>query len=196
TIASLLLFATFALVKYATAQELPSFGRLPQPGNNWKLDKEGRGGPSQQWAWVVFKNSDTGDLLSFAAHVLQPGEGRELTSLSDTAHELLPGGHYSPPADTMEHFTIWKLRKSVTKFHVMNQGKDLSRETLEYTFVQEDKKGGSNRMAHGYAFIFDDVSVYVQHTSTRPITYELANDMAAALISSRAEQPYGVPAPK
>ena len=36
------------------------------------------------------------------------------------------------------------------------------------------------------ALLFDDVAVFVQHTSTKPITWELAQEMAMSLISSNS----------
>lgn len=181
----LLVAVPLAVGQHASAHDLPSFGQLPTPGPNWKLHKDGRRGGTSQWSWVVLRDSDSGDLLSFAAHVLEPGERPEVIYSSDTAHELFPGGYCSLATDTKEQFTVWPLRNTVVKLHLVlvDQGKNLSREALEYTTVQEAEKVGGNRLAHGYVLIFNGISVFVQHTSKRPITFELAHDMAVELIS-------------
>ena len=57
----------------------------------------------------------------------------------------------------------------------------LPQEMLEYTLVVE-VKDGKNRMVHGYAFIFDGVAMFVQHTSTNPITSDLAQKMLKSLL--------------
>ena len=77
----------------ASSHELPLFGALPKAASNWKLHKEGARRGSPQWSWVVLVHSDSGDLLSFAAHKPEQGENRQLVHLSDTAHELFPGGY-------------------------------------------------------------------------------------------------------
>jgi hypothetical protein len=170
--------AWLALAGNVNAQKLPLFGELPSVEKNWKLFTEGKYDDSAfQWFWVVLTNSATGDVLSFAAHKLAPGEKRELIYLSDTACEIFPGGYSWWPGQAVQRFTTYPIRNGVVKLHLMNSAakRDLSQEALEYSFVQEQERG-TNRMAHEYALIFEDVSVYVQHPSRKPITWDLAHD--------------------
>jgi hypothetical protein len=53
-------------------------------------------------------------------------------------------------------------------------------ETLQYSFVLERPPAG-NLMAHGYV-LFGDYTVFVQHTSARPITREVIDDTARRLM--------------
>ena len=179
-----------------SAQRLPLFGELPQIRKSWKLCEEGKSGDSPvDWHWVVLTNAERDDVLSFAAHKLSTGEKRQLGPkpdliyLSDTACEIFPGGYPVWPSSAAQRFTTYPIRNGVTKLHLMDSiaKRDLSQEALEYSFVQE-QESGTNRMAHGYALVFEDVSVYVQHTSTRPITWEFAHEMATELISIHSKQ--------
>ena len=171
-------------------QELPFFGRLPDAGKNWKLREQGKYGDSSfQWHWAVRTNVLTGDVLSFAAHPFTPGEIRELIYLSDTAREIFPDGFPSFFAAPQHSRTGHSIRNGVVKLDLADSTakQHRSHEALEYTFVLEEETG-ANRMAHGYALVFDDVVVYLQHTSTRPITTEFARDTAMSLLLDQARR--------
>jgi hypothetical protein len=189
TSASMLLFLMGALaaVHCAGGEVLPPFGQLPDSGKTWKLREQGKyGSPSFQWHWVILTNSETADVLSYAAHRLEPGESRELIHLSDPAHEIFPAGDPTWTAAPRPHLTGHPIRNRVTKLDLSDSTakRDLSQEALEYSFVQEEERG-TNRLAHGYALVFDDVAVYIQHTSTKIITSEFAHDRAVSLLSTR-----------
>jgi hypothetical protein len=172
-------------------EDLPLYGPLPKLTSDWLVrEKGGLGDPPWRWSWVILTNSQNGDLLSFAAHKGTSEKPRELIKWSDTAHELFPGG--LPRWTVKSGFGTRPIRNSVVKINLVNAAKkeDLSRDALEYTFIQED---GSNRLAHGYALDFEGLVVFVQHTSMRAITPDLAHDMAVSLISNYAKEKSGTP---
>lgn len=186
----LLLSACLAASPRVRGQELPFFGRLPDTGKNWKLREQGGYGDSSfQWHWIVRTNVLTGDVLSFAAHRFEPGEIRELIYLSDTAHEIFPDGYPSWVAGPQESRTGHSIGNGVVKLEWTDAAakQHRSHEALEYTFVLEEERG-TNRMAHGYALVFGEVAVYVQHTSTKPITREIAHGMAMSLLYQHSRQ--------
>ena len=191
----LLLAVCFAASHRVAAQDLLLFGPLPKLEKNWKLQAQGKYGDS--WGWVVMSNDKSGDLLSFAAHRLGPGEKLQLGPgkksgliyLSDTSHEIFPTGTPSWLETRKHDGSITSIRAQVVKLDLGNSaaGKNRTQEALEYTFIVEEEEGG-NRMAHGYAFVLGDLSVFVQHTSFKPITDELAQDTACGLITSHERQ--------
>jgi hypothetical protein len=183
----LFLITALAAAHCAGGEVLPPFGQLPDSGKNWKLREQGKYGDSSfQWHWVILTNSETADVLSYAAHRLEPGESRELIHLSDTAHEIFPAGDPTWTSVPKPHLTGHPIRNRVTKLDLSDSTakRDLSQEALEYSFVQEEERG-TNRLAHAYALVFDDVAVYIQHTSTKIITSEFAHDRAVSLLSTR-----------
>ena len=192
-----LLLGCCAAVGRVVAEDLPFFGKLPKLGENWTLQAQGKSGES--WGWIVMRDPKSGDLLSFAAHRLGPGEKRQLTPgehtgliyLSDTSREIFPNGIWCETRKREEskdgsNITI-RNRIKALDFPNSAVGKRRKQEVLEYTFIIEEE-GSGNRMVNGYAFILEDLSVFVQHTSFKPITDELAQDMAYALITSHERQ--------
>src|SRR2546423_1825868 len=80
---------------HSAGHELPLFGTLPlfgkfsNPGEGWALCEQGQDDNSTpRWHWLILTNSQTGDVLSLAAHKPESGEPRQLIYLSDTAHEI------------------------------------------------------------------------------------------------------------
>lgn len=198
-LAFLLLAVCFAAGDPVAVQALPLFGQLPKLGANWKVQTQGKNNDS--WGWVVMTDEKNGDLLSLAAHRLGPGEKRQLAPgdhagliyLSDTSREIFPNGHPSwletqKRKESKERSNI-TVRNQVVKLDLPNSvaGKNRKHDVLEYTFIIEEE-GSGNRMANGYAFILGDLSVFVQHTSFKPITDYLAQDTAYALITSHERQ--------
>ena len=170
------------------AEELANFGVLPKPGNLWKLERKGANPDPMAWAWVTLRNSESGDLLSFASHILGKGEPRALIHYSDTAHEIFSADGYcaDDPAAKGRGGDICPIRNSVVPMGFTDAAaqKNISQNALEYTYVEEARNNGPSRMAHGYVLLFDDTAVYVQHTSLKPITDELVREMATELIVS------------
>ena len=189
--AFLLLIFWFATGHCVGGEALPLFGELPDPGKNWRLREQGKCGDSSfQWHWVILTNSETGDVLSYASHRFEPGERRELIYLSDTAHEIFPAGYPAWGSGSKPNVIgTYSIRYRVTKLDWIDSARkrNLSQKALEYSFVQEEERG-TNRMAHGYALVFADVAVYIQHTSTKPITWEYALDKAISLLASRSRE--------
>jgi hypothetical protein len=187
-----LLLTAWCSASRVAAQDLPPFGQLPKFDENWKVCDQGKYGDTAfQWHWVVMTNIKSGDLLSFAAHRLEAGEKHDLIYHSDTAHEIFPTGlpssGFRPSLEARKtEITTSTIRNRVVKLDLPNSAaeKNRTKEALEYTFIAEEENG-PNRMAHGYALVFGDLSVYVQHTSLKPITDDLAQDMAYRLIVSR-----------
>ena len=183
------------LLPEVNAQNLPLFGELPNLGKQWKLRDHGDASP---FHWVVLTNAETSDLLSFASYKLRLKSGvkQDLIYLSDTAHEIFPGGHPVWPADSVQGFgfSISPIRNAVMKLEFWDRTSRRDQEALEYTFIRvQEQKNGTNQMAHGYAVVFDSVAVFVQHTSTKPITFDLANDTAIKLLEIHYRR---LPAPK
>ncbi|HKS36463.1 MAG TPA: hypothetical protein VJW76_04685, partial [Verrucomicrobiae bacterium] len=137
---------------HASGQELPMFGQLPIPGKNWKLREQGKSDDfpvpwEVPWAWVVMTNSESGDVLSFAAHKLPQGSKLELIYLSDTAREIFPAGDPLWVSTRNQDFNPYTIRNSVVRLNLLDSAnnRDPSPNALEYTFVHEEKEG-KNRM--------------------------------------------------
>jgi len=164
------------------AEQLPPFGELPSLGKQWKLHDRGN---AFKFHWVVLTNAETADVLSFASYKLElkPGKKQNLIYLADTAHEIFPGGQPVWPSGGVQGFSIFPIRNAVVKLEFRDQTGRRDQEALEYTFIRvQEQKHGTNQMAHGYAVAFDDVAVFIQHTSIKPITPELVNDTAIKLL--------------
>lgn len=185
----LVVLSCFAASTHAGSEELPRFGKLPDPGRKWSVRESGTNGTSSHgWSWVVFTNSHNGDLLSIGAQKLGDGLFPRVNRItwSDTAGEIFPAGY---PAWTGERPRVrvnW-LRNDVVKLtgrdHALK--KNIVEEALQYSIVfEDDTKPGTNRLAHGYALAVGGVSVFVQHTSAKPITPDDAEMFATALIST------------
>lgn len=178
--------------------DLPMFGPLPNPGKNWKLREQGTNGTLKYgWSWVVFTNSLSGDLMSFAAQNIGSKAPRRVavSGWSDTAGEIFPGG-YPVWVTTPERpaFTGHYIRNNLIRLTVGDGllKTNISQDALEYTIVfAEDLHGnsvGTNRLAHGYALGLGALGIFVQHTSTKPITPEDASDMAHRLMTLHAHR--------
>ena len=193
----LLSLVWFAAGDRVAAEDLPLFGKLPKLGENWKVQSQGKSGES--WGWVVMSDAKNGDLLSFAAHKLEPGEKRQLTPgehtgliyLSDTSREIFPNGIWWETRKRQESKdgSNISVRNQIVKLDLPNSaaGKRRNQEVLEYTFIIEEE-GSGNQMVNGYAFVLGDLSVFVQHTSFKPITDYVAQDTAVALITLHEHQ--------
>ena len=175
------------LVREVNAEQLPLFGELPSLEKQWRLRSRGDAG---RFHWVVLTNAETPDALSFASYQLplKPGGKQDLIYLSDTALEIFPDGDPVWPAHNVQDLTISSIRNAVVKLDFWDRTRGRDQEALEYTFIQEHRHG-TNRMAHGYAVVFAEVAVFVQHTSTKPITFELAQKTAAKLLEIHYKNP-------
>ena len=165
----------------------PPFGELARAGDEWRLREKGKGDDSP-WRWVVYTNAANGDLLSYAARRIEPGQ-KDLITFTDTAREIFPAGLPVWSSEPKPTLITASLRYGVTRLGLINARtkQDLSQEALEVSFVQAEEHG-TNRLAHGYVLICDDVAVFVQHTSMRVITPEFAKERAVALLRSRKDE--------
>ena len=183
-----LFFAAWCIASNrATAQDVPPFGQLPKLDERWK--PHAPAAVRDSWGVLVMINEKTGDLLSFAARRLGPAEGHELIHFSDTAGELFPTGLPWWQKEIKAGDTKERIRNRVVKLDLprSSEGKHRTQDVLEYTFVVEDADAPS-RMAQGYAFLLGDLAVFVQHTSLRPITDFVAQDIAYQLIVTHERQ--------
>jgi hypothetical protein len=191
--AFLLLVVFFTVIHCAGAEDLTFFGGLPNPGKNWTVKSKGDGGDPSDWSWLTYINTESGDVLSFAARTLGSGEPPEPRALSDTALEIFAVDGYcvadKKVKSPFKPSTAWPIRRSVVPISFMDTArkKDIVHQALEYSVVVENEDGRPNRMAHGYAMLFDGISIYIQHTSTKPISYELAQEMAIDLVMIRSK---------
>src|SRR5437868_12621898 len=75
-----LLIGCFALAQ-ADGQEIPLIGRLRPLGREWSLrQQETKLKGDYEYSWSTFTNSETGDILSFAADRYTNGVVRKVTS--------------------------------------------------------------------------------------------------------------------
>ena len=168
------------------------FGQLPKLDKRWTLCAQGTNGTSfYACSWVVLTNSQSGDMLSFAAQKIGTNAFPKVNRdpWSDAAADMFPGGYpaWNKPLDPS--LRVHWIRNEVVEVNTVDgaTGKNIKEEALEYTLVFEDKSG-TNRLAHGYALALGELRVFVQHTSTKAITPDTAHEMASGLIWMHCKQ--------
>lgn len=159
--------------------ELIPIGTIPHPGANWEVsadDQQAKPNSNLPFHWIVFRNKTSGDLLSFAARPPETGPKRGLEYWSDTALEIFPNGH-----------PVWGQRGNESTTTVLNiKVVTLKRQdVLAYSFVSESA-ARENLMAHGCVWVCEKGVVFVQHTSTKPITPETVHETVSQLIRSQS----------
>ena len=189
---SLFMTAWLATGLLAIGQELPMFGQLPKLDKRWTLCAQGTNGTSfYVCSWVVLTNSQSGDMLSFAAQKIGTNDFPKVNRVpwSDAAADMFPGGYpaWDKPLD--QSLRVHWIRNEVVEVNTVDRatGKNIKQEALEYTLVFEDKSG-TNRLAHGYALALGELRVFVQHTSTKAITPDTAHEIASGLIWMHCKQ--------
>jgi hypothetical protein len=154
--ASLFLTAWLATGVLASGQELPMFGQLPKLNERWRVREQGKDDASPiALSWIVLTNSQSGDMLSFAAQKIVGRKGFPKVNRgpwSDTAADMFPGGHPAWNKPLGQSFAVHWIRNEVVELSTVDgaTGKNIKEEALQYTLVYEDKTG-TNRLAHGYA---------------------------------------------
>ncbi|MFT4641854.1 MAG: hypothetical protein ACI8T1_005198 [Verrucomicrobiales bacterium] len=143
---------------------LPLYGSVEIADGCRLLDSGGDNG--KNYHWLILQNDETHDYLSF--FVTSRRDISDLIQLSDTACELFPDGRFKRPKDAPAP-TLWGIRSRIDSIH--------GYEALEYSFVSDFSTRDDLR-AHGYV-VFGDVMLFVQHTSEKAITPELAYDRAS-----------------
>lgn len=189
-----------ALMPVVQAQEVPTLEDLKAPDKSWTLLNRGtsvevekgtegrrRGKYPYSYAWCVFKQESTGDLMSivvdrYAGIQRKPDNGGGYTQ---SIFDRFPAGYPVVMPDYQRFLspaTGWSLmslklptpEKLVAR---LPDGKRVTRETLEYVHLYEDpgrsRPGASTwLMGVGYAYVKDELAVYVQHTSRQVISTE------------------------
>jgi len=76
------------------------------------------------------------------------------------------------------------IRMNIVELSALDEvtKKSVLKKVLEYTNVFQQDEPGTNYLAHGYAMALGNLAVFVQNTSTKVITPELAQGMAESLI--------------
>jgi hypothetical protein len=159
-------------------------GHLPDPGKNWrKFDGPGTTDGPMQYSWINFKNTESGDVLSFVAWEFPDADVMHSpvrqasieTFNSDGFAFLSTSVRGSPIADMIRNRPVF--------FDGRNHAADMRfrERALEYTYVFESRESESSTIAHGYVMTIGDAVVFVRHTSKQVITSDLARDMASGL---------------
>ena len=166
--------------------------KLPKIGNDWvRRDDSGATGG---YSWVNFDNKNrTGEVLSFVAWKVPPTMG--VTDgpvaqasiemfLSDGSARFSKSARGRPIRDTVRH--------RVLLIQIGDADKKRDIKAIEYTYVYESDSNSPVTMAHGYGFIVGETALFVQHTSPRPISSELAFEMAGGLLSQHFGKPHSI----
>ena len=176
------------LTAAVSGQELLPIGMLPALDPEWEVqddEKAVKPDSGLPFHWIVFRNKKTGDLLSFAARPPETGNKRSMEYWSDTALEIFPNGlpvwtqaSNDPTNNATNNATnnVLSIEASRSENH----------ELLEYCFVTETS-GRKNTMSQGRVCVFGKAIVFVQHTSTSPITSEIVEDTISKLIRNQQD---------
>jgi hypothetical protein len=155
----------------AEKHSLPILGGLAL-SEGWREVERGTNTTQQpEEYWVTFQRQ-TNELLSI---LIRPEPGVRDTNtihFADTAHEVFSNdGRYWGTASTngLNDSTAYGIRLRVVAVDRF--------EALEYSYVLEHLPPRENRLAHGYV-LFGEVTVFLQHTSTRPIPPDVAEGVA------------------
>jgi hypothetical protein len=193
---SVFLITWLAAGLLAHGQELPMFGQLPTLDKRWTLREQGTNGTSPiVLSWIVLTNSQSSDILSFAAQKIVGRKGFPKVHRDPWSHaaaDIFPGGYPAGNKPFDQSFRVYWIRNDVVELTTVDgaTGKNIKEEALEYTLVFEDKTG-TNRLAHGYALAMGDLRVFVQHTSTKAITPDTAQEIASGLIYLNSKRTAG-----
>jgi hypothetical protein len=175
-----LFFVGWFIVVFALAAGAPEKHSLPGVGSislpeGWRELERGTN-TTQKPAehWVTFQKQ-TNELLSI---LVQPHTGWRSTNtihFADPAHEVFSndGRYWGTRTNRVDDSTAYNIRLRVVAVDRF--------EALEYSYVLEPLPPRENRLAHGYV-LFGDVTVFLQHTSTRPIPPDVAEGVAYSVM--------------
>lgn len=157
------------------AHDLPRFGKLPELDSEWQHQESNADEvtpKTNSFRWVVFRNSENGDLLSFATFP-RNDSATPLDRFSDTALEIFPDGRavwdHNTTRMTIEAITISTRERRLSFRRRLP--------VLEYSFVSEAATR-PNLMANGRAWFEPDYIIFVQHTSALPISPSVVDGVA------------------
>ena len=147
---------------------------MPQLGRIWKQREAIDGADAQvPYRWCIYENAETGEKLSFASLAVEDADSFQLNKQVDSAFELFPNGNAAWVSQDRE-ITIESLSWGIRN----RTGASSPTEVLGFCFVSMEA-GRDNLMAHGRAWVAHDVFYIVQHTSSKPISSEVVDEVAA-----------------
>jgi|SRR6056297_1277334 len=157
------------------AHDLPRFGTLPELDSEWQLQESNADDVTSKtnpFRWVVFRNSENGDLLSFATFPRNDSE-TPLDRFFDTALEIFPDG-----LAVWDHNTTRMKIEAIT-IAIRERRLSIRRRlpVMGYSFVSEAATR-PNLMANGRAWFERDYIIFVQHTSALPISPSVVDGVA------------------
>ena len=161
--------AVLPLMPKAAAVDIDVLAKSIDLEKGWKLDSISRGkkkdGKVVELPWALLKGPTGGEMVTIIVNEDETGGMiRTPETCCDSSHEYC-----------LEGLPYWiKASRGVTIHSLHCKETTLLREgflALEYTYITERDTG--NLMAHGLV-LFGDASVYVQHTSSSPITREIS----------------------
>ncbi|MEM7479459.1 MAG: hypothetical protein AAF483_31120 [Planctomycetota bacterium] len=147
---------------------------MPKLSADWQLQEDEKRGEAQKrvpYRWCVYKNRNSGELLSIAVRKLAPDQQLSLEKYADTAFEIFPSGN-----------AVWTSgsKKIESLYHKLDTTRT-GDQMLDYGFVC-CPKDSDNMLAHGVAWKSDEQIVFVQQTSHRPITSRFVRTAALQYI--------------
>jgi hypothetical protein len=123
-------------------------------------------------SWISFQKV-TNELLSVLVRSEPSGKEPPSTFFADSTREVFSNdGRYwatAPNNEPNNNAINYGIRLRVVAVAGF--------EALEYSHVTEHLPPRENRLAHGYV-LFGDHTVFLQHTSTRPIAPDVAENLA------------------
>lgn len=149
--------------------ELPRLVEIYLP-DGWREIERGTNFTNQPYTyWVTFQKQ-TNELLTFLIRLEERPINTNTIQFADTAHEMFRKGYYwyahtNDPGENIASSVRLRV-DAVDRF-----------EALLYSYVAEDEPSGETRLAHG-CVLFGEVTVFVQHTSTRPISLDVIDSVA------------------
>ena len=174
----------FAIEASGDERDLPINRQLPQISEDWiRRNDDGQSG---EYSWVNFDHQKSaGEVLSFVAWKVAPPIKVTDSPVGQASIEtFLPNGSawYSSPrvrglpiSDTVRHRILAiNLGTTESKHNI---------DAIEYTYVYEGGDDHEATMAHGYCLVIERTVLFVQHTSPRVISSELAFDMAGGMLT-------------
>lgn len=183
TIFTLTMFAVIAAVTAFGSESAPPLeGHLPEISSEWiRRTDEGRKGA---YSWVNFDHkSAPGDTLGFVVWKVSPATKVTDSAVNQASIEMFADNGQAnfglpkrgePIGDVVRH--------RVVSIDIDSAGTRREMEALEYTYIF-NKPNGSATMAHGYCVVVGTHVVFVQHTSPKAISSDVAFEMASDVVS-------------
>lgn len=170
-----------AAVAKGADPEPPINSYLPAVGNEWV--KRPDAGTRGNYSWINFEQQKTaGEILAFVSYKASAGIKVTDSVVSQASIEMFNqngrASHNQPRGESIGDL----LRHRVISINIASDNTKHEIEALEYTYVF-DTPGQEPTIAHGYSVVVGEQVVFVQHTSVKPISSQLAFDMATNVIS-------------